>query len=145
MKEKIRKLFSNVWTIPNVLTIIRMLLIPVFILMNNYAFNRQIGLYNADRLVEGKDAFFAKMDRFLFDGQMGEGIGKALEGLQTRHSGLIWMLMPALFVSLLAAVQIRRGTVKNALARGALYVFVVVVCLVIFLVQSITKYMLKQK
>ena len=29
MKEKIRKLFSNVWTIPNVLTIIRMLLIPV--------------------------------------------------------------------------------------------------------------------
>ncbi|MBR2605939.1 MAG: carbohydrate ABC transporter permease [Clostridia bacterium] len=38
--------------------------------------------------------------------------------------------MPALFVSLLAAVQIRRGTVKNALARGALYVFVVVVCLV---------------
>ena len=107
-----------------------LLLIPVFILMNNYAFNRQIGLYNADRLVEGKDAFFAKMDRFLFDGQMGEGIGKALEGLQTRHSGLIWMLMPALFVSLLAAVQIRRGTVKNALARGALYVFVVVVCLV---------------
>ena len=107
-----------------------LLLIPVFILMNNYAFNRQIGLYNADRLVEGKDAFFAKMDRFLFDGQMGEGVGKALEGLQTRHSGLIWMLMPALFVSLLAAVQIRRGTVKNALARGALYVFVVVVCLV---------------
>ncbi len=107
-----------------------LLLIPVFILMNNYAFNRQIGLYNADRLVEGKDAFFAKMDRFLFDGQMGEGIGKALERLQTRHSGLIWMLMPALFVSLLAAVQIRRGTVKNALARGALYVFVVVVCLV---------------
>ena len=30
MKEKVRKLFSNVWTIPNVLTIIRMLLIPVF-------------------------------------------------------------------------------------------------------------------
>ena len=33
MKEKIRKLFSNVWTIPNVLTIIRMLLIPVFVIL----------------------------------------------------------------------------------------------------------------
>ena len=33
MKEKIRKLFSNVWTIPNVLTMIRMLLIPVFVVL----------------------------------------------------------------------------------------------------------------
>ena len=33
MKEKIRKLFSNVWTVPNVLTIIRLLLIPVFIIL----------------------------------------------------------------------------------------------------------------
>lgn len=33
MKEKIRKLFSNVWTIPNILTILRMVLIPVFVLL----------------------------------------------------------------------------------------------------------------
>ena len=33
LKEKIRKLFSNIWTIPNVLTIIRMLLIPVILLL----------------------------------------------------------------------------------------------------------------
>ena len=33
MKEKIQKLFSNVWTIPNVLTIIRMVLIPVFVVL----------------------------------------------------------------------------------------------------------------
>ena len=33
MKEKIQKLFSNVWTIPTVLTIIRMLLIPVFVVL----------------------------------------------------------------------------------------------------------------
>ena len=31
MKEKIQKLFSNVWTIPNVLTIIRIILIPVIV------------------------------------------------------------------------------------------------------------------
>ena len=33
MKEKIHKLFSNVWTIPNVLTILRIILIPVFVVL----------------------------------------------------------------------------------------------------------------
>lgn len=33
LKEKIRKLFSNVWTIPNILTILRLLLVPVFIIL----------------------------------------------------------------------------------------------------------------
>ena len=33
MKDKIRKLFANVWTIPNVLTMIRMILIPVFVVV----------------------------------------------------------------------------------------------------------------
>ena len=31
MKEKIRKLFTNVWTIPNVLTMLRLILVPVFV------------------------------------------------------------------------------------------------------------------
>ena len=33
MKERIRKLFTNVWTIPNVLTMFRMILIPVFVVV----------------------------------------------------------------------------------------------------------------
>lgn len=33
MKEKIRRLFSNVWTIPNILTMIRLILIPVFVVL----------------------------------------------------------------------------------------------------------------
>ena len=31
MKDRIRKLFTNVWTIPNVLTMLRIVLIPVFV------------------------------------------------------------------------------------------------------------------
>jgi CDP-diacylglycerol--glycerol-3-phosphate 3-phosphatidyltransferase len=31
LKEKTRKLFSNVWTIPNILTMLRLVLIPVFV------------------------------------------------------------------------------------------------------------------
>ena len=33
MKDRFRKLFSDVWTIPNVLTILRLLLIPVFVIV----------------------------------------------------------------------------------------------------------------
>ena len=33
MKERFRKLFSNVWTVPNILTMIRILLIPVFVIV----------------------------------------------------------------------------------------------------------------
>ena len=33
MKEKIRRLFTNVWNVPNVLTMIRLILIPVFVVL----------------------------------------------------------------------------------------------------------------
>ena len=33
LKEKIRKLFTNVWTLPNVLTMIRLVLVPVFVVL----------------------------------------------------------------------------------------------------------------
>ena len=33
MKDRIRKLFTNVWNVPNVLTMIRLLLIPVFVVV----------------------------------------------------------------------------------------------------------------
>ncbi len=33
LREKIRKLFTNVWTIPNVLTMIRLILVPVFVVL----------------------------------------------------------------------------------------------------------------
>lgn len=34
MKENLRKLFTNVWNVPNALTILRMILIPVFVLLH---------------------------------------------------------------------------------------------------------------
>ena len=33
LKDRIRKIFSHVWTVPNVLTMIRLLLIPVFVVV----------------------------------------------------------------------------------------------------------------
>ena len=113
-----------------VAALLAILAVPAFVMMNNYAFSRQLGLYNADLLQEGRELFYAKMDWLLFDGQMGEGIDKALSGLHFRCSGMIWILLPLLFLSLVAGIQLRYGAVKNSLLQGLLYVFVVVVCLV---------------
>ena len=110
--------------------LIALLLVPVLIMMNNYAFSRQLGLYNAGLMEEGKELFFSRMDRFLFDGQMGESVADALGGLNYRSSGLAWLLLPAIGISLLAAIQLRCGAIKNSVLRGLLYFFVVVVCLI---------------
>ena len=110
--------------------LLALLLVPVFVLMNNYTFSRQIGLYNAELLTDGKDALFAKMDRLLFDGRMADDIGKALGGLTMQHSGMLWLLLPAILVSLLAAAQLRYGSIQNSVLKAALYFFVVVVCVV---------------
>ena len=110
--------------------LLALLLVPVFILMNNVTFSRHLSLYSAGLLEEGKEAFYAKMDQVLFDGRMGENVGDVLSGLQIRFSGMIWMLLLTIFVSLMAALCLRKGEIKSGLLRGLLYFFVVVVCVI---------------
>ena len=110
--------------------VLSLLLVPVFILMNNDIFSRQLSLYNAELITEGKDALFGRLDRFFFDGRMGENIGDVLGGLKISHSPMIWLWAATLFVSFLAALCLRYGETKSGLLRSALYVFVVVVCLI---------------
>ena len=107
-----------------------MLLVPVFILMNNVIFSRQLSLYNAELITEGKEAFYAMLDRFFFDGQMGDGVSDVLAALKIRHSPMIWLLLLTLFVSLTASISLRYGEIRSTLLRGALYVFVVIVCVI---------------
>ena len=109
--------------------VIAILLVPVFVLMNNVTFSRHLSLYNAGLLTDGKEAFYGKMDQFLFAGEMGENIQDVLSGLDIEHAKLIWLLIPTLFISLIGAISIRKGEIKNSLARGSLYFFIVVVCI----------------
>ena len=114
-----------------VLALLALLLVPVFVMMNNYAFGRALSLYSQDLLTQGKDALFQKMDLFLFEGGAGENIGAALKGLSVRHSGMLWLLVPAFALMMVCAVQMRHAAVKSTLLRGFLYVFVVVMCVVV--------------
>ena len=61
MKEKIRKLFTNVWTIPNVLTMIRLILIPVFVvLFFNGLRKAALAVFAAASLTDMLDGYLAR-------------------------------------------------------------------------------------
>ncbi len=113
------------------LTLIALVLVPVFFMTNTYALSRRVGLYTAETITAGKDAFFAQMDNFLFDGQAGESIGDMLAGLSFKNTGLTWLMLPCVAAMLIAAIQLRRGAITHTLVRGLMYAFVIVLCLFI--------------
>ncbi|MBO5544429.1 MAG: carbohydrate ABC transporter permease [Oscillospiraceae bacterium] len=43
---------------------------------------------------------------------------------------MIWLLIPTLFISLVAAIGLRNGEIKSGLLRGLMYFFIVIVCLI---------------
>ena len=61
LKEKIRKLFTNVWTIPNVLTMIRLILVPVFVALFLKGHRMaSLGVFVAASLTDMLDGFLAR-------------------------------------------------------------------------------------
>ena len=61
LKEKIRKLFTNVWTIPNVLTMIRLILVPVFVVLFLKGHKMaSLGVFIAASLTDMLDGFLAR-------------------------------------------------------------------------------------
>ena len=106
------------------------LLTPVLILLNNYTFWRKIRLFNDELITDGKEAFFGRVDRYLFHGGMGENIDAALKNLSADCSPVIWLLLVCFLIAAVAAVQIRFGTIKQTVLRAVLYVFIIAVCVV---------------
>ncbi len=113
------------------LLLIAILLVPVFFMMSTYTLSRRVGLYTAGIVTEGKEALFQTLDKFLFAGMAGENVDVALKNLKFSNTGVLWALLPVAFVGLVAAIQLRFGTVKHTLLRGLLYAFVIGMCLFI--------------
>ena len=111
-------------------SLLALLAVPVFAMMNNYTFNRRISLYSSGTITQGKEALYAQMNRFLFGGTAGDGIDAALSKLNVTCSGLFWILMICIFIMLLSAIQIRFGAIRSALLQGLVYFAVVIICVV---------------
>ncbi|MDO5436448.1 MAG: CDP-diacylglycerol--glycerol-3-phosphate 3-phosphatidyltransferase [Clostridia bacterium] len=68
MKESIRKLFTNVWNVPNVLTMFRIVLIPVFVILQT---NGRLGwaliVFLTASLTDFLDGFIARKYHLVTD------------------------------------------------------------------------------
>lgn len=115
-----------------ILTLVAFLLVPVFVMMNTYAFSRKTYFYANDLLTEGRDEFYALLDRFLFAGDTGDEIVTAIKNLTYKNLVSYWLTLPCIFAALLCCIKIRYGEIKPKLSRGCLYAFVIIMC-VIFL------------
>ena len=114
-----------------ILALIAVLLVPAFFMVNTYLMSRRVGLYIDELIPEGKDAFFEKLNGFLFDAQAGEKLDDMLDGLRFANTGTVWLTLPCFFAMMLAGIQLRHGSVKHTLMRGLLYAFVIALCLFI--------------
>ena len=110
MKEKIRKLFSNIWTIPNVLTIIRMLLIPVFVVL---FFHEQeikwasLCVFCAASLTDMLDGYLArKLNQITDFGKLFDPLADKLMVLSAMICQTFWGPLPLIAVIIVAAKEL---------------------------------------
>lgn len=111
-------------------SVVGFLLVPVFAMANVVTLSRKISLYSGDFLTEGKEELYAKLDAFLFQGSGGEKIDAVLKGLTFHSTAWFWLALPCIFVLILAAIQLRHGTVQESILKGLLYAFVVAICVI---------------
>lgn len=113
------------------LILIALILVLVFAMSNTYTLSRRTTLYTSGLEEEGKEEFYRKLDDFVFDGMAGDKI-ESLAGSFTYGTTLLyWMTLPSLFVMLLSAIMLCKGSLRQTLLRGLLYLFVIVVCVII--------------
>ena len=110
--------------------LIALLLVPVFIMSNTVIFSRKLTLYSSGTLTEGAEDYFRKVGAYLFGSAAGDDPSGALKGLTFTNTAAVWLCMIPLSGMVLAAIQLRHGTISKTLMRGLLYAFVVVVCVV---------------
>ena len=108
MKEKIRKLFSNVWTIPNVLTILRIILIPVFVVL--FFKGQKIAalcVFCAASLTDMLDGYLArKLNQITDFGKLFDPLADKLMVLTAMICQTFWGPLPLIAVLIVAAKEL---------------------------------------
>ena len=113
------------------LSLAALLLLPVFVMRCNLDFSRQIRLATDGFPKPGLDALLAKLDRFLYGGTAGEKTLSLMSGVSYRPLWPVWAMPVLLMTQLFACVIAAEGRPGRTLRRGALYLFVIALCVVI--------------
>jgi CDP-diacylglycerol--glycerol-3-phosphate 3-phosphatidyltransferase len=114
LKEKIQKLFTNVWNIPNVLTMIRLILIPVFVVL---FFNNQkmaaLAVFCIASFTDFLDGFLArKLNQITDFGKLFDPLADKLMVLTVMMCQTFWGPLPwaaVLIVALKELVMVLGG------------------------------------
>lgn len=114
-----------------VLALLSALLIPVFFMSNTYLLSRKVYLFANDVMTEGKEAYFDRLNAFLYNGEIKEeNINAVLKGMKFRCTAALWLCLPCALAASVGAVQLRYGKIKPVLTKAMLYVGIVVLCVV---------------
>ena len=108
MKEKIHKLFTNVWTIPNVLTILRMILIPVFVVLFFKGLKMaSLGVFCAASLTDMLDGYLArKLNQITDFGKLFDPLADKLMVITAMVCQTFWGPLPLIAVIIVAAKEL---------------------------------------
>ncbi len=108
MQEKIRKLFTNVWNIPNVLTMIRMILIPVFVvLFFNDRKMAALAVFCAASFTDFLDGFLARRLNQITDfGKLFDPLADKLMVLTAMVCQTFWGPLPLVAVLIVALKEL---------------------------------------
>lgn len=113
------------------LVLTAMVLLPVFAMYTVRVFERDIIF----KLTSGDAAALAPLlsatDGFLYGGLAGDNISAMIPGITYSYSWTMWLILPLILFILCGLIYLNKGELKPTLARGALYLFVIGLCVVI--------------
>ena len=108
MKERLRKLFTNVWNIPNALTILRLVLIPVFVFLF-WKVDRKAALvvFIVASLTDMLDGMLArKLNQITDFGKLFDPLADKLMVLTAMVLQTFWGPLPLIAVIIVAAKEL---------------------------------------
>ena len=108
MKEKIQKLFTNVWNVPNTLTIIRMILIPVFVVLFFKGYKMAaLAVFCAASLTDMLDGYLArKLNQITDFGKLFDPLADKLMVITAMVCQTFWGPLPLVAVLIVAAKEL---------------------------------------
>ena len=118
-------------TAAGILALCAAILIPVFFMSNTYLLSRRVYLYTNDVMTEGKEAFFDRLNAFLYNGEIKEeNLNSVLKGMSFKPTAALWLCLPCALASAIAAIQLRYGKIEPVLTKALLYLGIIVLCVV---------------
>ena len=128
-RANLSKWVDKTYLLAGVAVLIAGIAAHAFVRSINYTFSRQVDLLVGGQITN--DELLADLNAFLYNGNAGDSLLELLKGLTVKVRWLITPVFACILILLGAVTYLRYGKLKQTIARGALYLFVIVLCIFI--------------